>query len=885
MLGISSGLMYGGAFQQDTAFRSTWDTRNLKYQLDEDGEPTSTVISSANDTIVLPITGSTGLDFTVWWGDPANTSTHVTAVGADTTFTYDDPGVYTIVIEGVIGDRWQSTSTVGKQDELKLTNISNWGSFTTGDLAYVFQNCSNMTCTATDSLTVGGFTLSYLFKGCASMTAVNTSDWDMSGVTHMDHAFGYCTSLVTVDASNWDTSSFNGIRSCFRECTSLETLDVSEWDMSSVRDMEYFFQSCTSLVDASTTPTTPALDVSGWRFQSHTSFNEVHLKSLFASCTGLKVLDVSNWTTSGVDNMMNLFAGCTGVETLNTAAWDTRSLVLCSAMFQNCIITQAYVAAVGDYVWDMSSVTNMNNMFNNCDGLTDGASLPVQDWDITSVEHCSRFAKFCSNLTEFRGDDWDFSSMLQCYDMFMHCPKLATIDTTDWRFPVATRTSSLFNGCGLLETNTSACKINVTNLFLKADGSHSTAITDINSMFANCVLLTAIDVSNWDVTNVTTCSSIFSKCYALTNAGVAGVAMWNNDGAGSGNPSTTAKLESVGGMFYENRALTTIPIGVNAAGAPWVGPSVTNMDQMFRLCTGLTALDVSAFNTVNVTSMIRTFMSCSALETIDVQAWNVSSATSLRSLFEGCTALDDLGTNGGGTHIGVKNWDVSSLLDAGRLFHTCTSLPSGALDVSDWDTSSVTSTEWMFYNSNVGNIVVTDWDVGDLIDMTGMFHGANIVTLDISDWNDSPSSTAQVRGMSDFVSSCADLRNFDVSNLVTSGAHRVDDFFMNTAITNTAIYAGIANWDISSLKERGQEDWEENTVTNSGLHRLLNSTTNEMSTAEYNAVLEAWVLQDASNMTVDFDAAVADGAGATAHATLVLAVASGGKGWTITDGN
>ena len=130
MLGISSGLMYG-AFQQDTAFRTTWDTRNLKILTDE------SVVSSANDTIVLPITGAGGLDFTVWWGDPANTSTHVTAVGADTTFTYDTPGIYTIVIEGVIGDRWQTTSTVGKQDELKLTNISNWGSFTTGAIPYL----------------------------------------------------------------------------------------------------------------------------------------------------------------------------------------------------------------------------------------------------------------------------------------------------------------------------------------------------------------------------------------------------------------------------------------------------------------------------------------------------------------------------------------------------------------------------------------------------------------------------------------------------------------------------------------------------------------------------------------------------------------------------
>lgn len=852
MLGISSGLMYGGALQQDTAFRSTWDTRTPSY-IDDD--PELAVESSAVDTIILPLTGTTGHDFTIWWGDPANSSTQVLAdrdVSANpVSFTYDDAGVYEIAIEGVIGHKWQFGS--GANDRKKITNVSNWGTFTTGAETYGFHKCSNMICTATDSLTIGGTTMAYWFSGTAIVT-INTSSWELGNVVSFESTFAYCSSLVTIDTSRWDTSSWNQIRNAFNGCTNLSVIDVSGWDMRGVRDCEYLFAYNTSL-------TGNALDVSGWRFQEHGAFpaedpqtNSIHVRYMFFGCTGLTELDVSNWTTSGIDTFSGIFLNCSNIAVLNTSTWNTRSAIKINSLFHNCLnLEVAQVASSGSYIWNTSSVTDMSNMFNNCPKIT---TIPVAGWDISNVTSCGRFALNCSEITSFPADDWEFDEMLTPYEMLRGCVKLETIDTTDWQLPKATNCHEMFRDCESLQT-------------LVCTNWGMGDATNINSLFQNCELVEVLNVANWDVTNVTTMTSLFADCTALTTAGIAGVGNWNN-----GSPSTTAKITTMAGAFSNCTTLTTIPI------SDWDVREVTSMDNLFFGCTNLVdsagGLDVSSWVTSKLQTMFRTFRSCTNLITINISGWDMAEVTSLKEAFAYCTSC---------TALDVSNWNVSSLLDAEYAFHSCIALANNSLDVSDWNsspssTTSITNTSWMFHSLNVGNIVVTDWDVRGVIDMSGMFYNSDIIALDVSGWNTFPSSTAQVKSMRKFVSQCTDLADLNVSSLDTSGVEDLNQFFASTPCASS-VYADIKHWDISSLKERGQENWEGNTVTDSGLNGLLSGTTNEMSTVEYDAVLVAWEGYNTSNMTVDFDAAQASssGAGADAHAALV------NRGWTITDGD
>ena len=106
------------------------------------------------------------------------------------------------------------------------------------------------------------------------------------------------------------------------------------------------------------------------------------------------------------------------------------------------------------------------------------------------------------------------------------------------------------------------------------------SFTDTSYMFYYCQSLTALDLSNFDTSNVTDMRYMFNECSKLTNLDLS-----NFD---------TSK--------------------------------VTGMNSMFDNCSSLTTLDLSHFDTSNVTSMNSMFYNCSNL-TLDCSSWNVDKVT------------------------------------------------------------------------------------------------------------------------------------------------------------------------------------------------------------------------------------------------------------------
>jgi len=81
------------------------------------------------------------------------------------------------------------------------------------------------------------------------------------------------------------------------------------------------------------------------------------------------------------------------------------------------------------------------------------------------------------------------------------------------------------------------------------------------------------------------------------------------------------------------------------------------------------------------------FRSCSSLTTLDVSEWDTSSVTNMAGMFRSCSSL---------TTLDVSLWDTSSVTNMAGMFNSCTSLTT--LNVSSWDTSSVSNMSYMFFN-------------------------------------------------------------------------------------------------------------------------------------------------------------------------------------------
>ena len=124
--------------------------------------------------------------------------------------------------------------------------------------------------------------------------------------------------------------------------------------------------------------------------------------------------------------------------------------------------------------WDISNVTNTNNMFFNCKALT---SLDISKWNTSKVTNMSAMFYICKSLTSLDVSKWNTGNVTDMSGIFNSCQKLQSIDVSKW--------------------NTSK-------------------VIDTANMFNTCSLLTSLDLSNWDTSNVKYMSFMFANCRSLT---------------------------------------------------------------------------------------------------------------------------------------------------------------------------------------------------------------------------------------------------------------------------------------------------------------------------------------------------------------------------------
>ena len=127
---------------------------------------------------------------------------------------------------------------------------------------------------------------------------------------------------------------------------------------------------------------------------------------------------------------------------------------------------------------------------------------------------------------------------------------------------------------------------------------------------------------------------------------------------------------------------------------------VIDTSYMFSVCSKLTSLDLSNFNTQNVTDMRFMFYKCSSLTSLNLNNFNTEMVTDMSCMFFGCTSLPSLN---------VSNFDTKKVTDMSYMFSGCSSLAT--LNLSSFKTNSVTN-------------------------MPGMFSGCTFLeTLDLSNFN------------------------------------------------------------------------------------------------------------------------------------------------------
>ena len=165
-----------------------------------------------------------------------------------------------------------------------------------------------------------------------------------------------------------------------------------------------------------------------------------------------------------VTNMSEMFYNCDSLTSLDLSNWDTSKVTKMISMFYYCLGLTTLDSISN---WDTSNVTNMGQMFKNCYGLI---TLDLSNWDTSNVISMYGMFSYCTSLTSV-GDlsNWDTSNVISCNQMFYHCYDLASLDLSNWDTSKVTDMSYMFSSCsGLTEVRM---------------GGNPSSLTKVNDMF------------------------------------------------------------------------------------------------------------------------------------------------------------------------------------------------------------------------------------------------------------------------------------------------------------------------------------------------------------------------------------------------------------------
>ena len=157
----------------------------------------------------------------------------------------------------------------------------------------------------------------------------------------------------------------------------------------------------------------------------------------------------------------------------------------------------------------------------------------------------------------------------------------------------------------------------------------------------------------------------------------------------------------------------------------------------------------------------------------------------LGSMFSGCRQLCEKNADGEVVW-NLTTWDVSEATSTDWMFANCEKFNA---DLSTWQTGNVTNTHAMFQDCPLFNGDLSGWNVGKVTKMHAMFQGCSAFNGDLSKWD-----VRSVKSTSDMFAACtsfnSDLSGWDVSNVMSATS-----MFQGC----TAFNADLSGWNVGKV--------------------------------------------------------------------------------------
>ena len=161
--------------------------------------------------------------------------------------------------------------------------------------------------------------------------------------------------------------------------------------------MNYMFHNCRSLI---------SLNLSNFNTK-----NVLEMVYMFKGCSSLKYLDVSNFDTSKITGMTSMLDGCTELISLNLSNFNTQKVGNIDQMFRGC--ESLKILDISNF--NTSLIQKMNNLFENCSSLE---SLDLSSFDTSHVSNMEKMFLNCKKLEYIYLFDYKVNNALSLTEIF-----------------------------------------------------------------------------------------------------------------------------------------------------------------------------------------------------------------------------------------------------------------------------------------------------------------------------------------------------------------------------------------------------------------------------------------------------------------------------------
>ena len=446
--------------------------------------------------------------------------------------------------------------------------------------------------------------MSYMFADCAKLKTIDLSHFTTDNVTTMSHMFSGCTSLGSLDLCGFEMNEVADTRSMFEGCSSLKTIYCNmNWGKKlTLKESGSMFLGCTSLTNGTTSYNASKVDkayarpgsgyftekdeifgvigaskeqfilyynklrdgmqgIAHWESKRYPLVHEIVLDASmkdarptntrywfapFANARKIRKLDYLN--TSEVTDMSYMFDYCRNVTSLDVSGFDMSKVSNTSHMFEGCRILKTIYCKAD---WSQSEVlTKSENMFFHCLDLIGGFSTKF------SEEHIDKEYARLDHGDDLKGY---FTAPAEVYGVLSSDKKTVTLyydskcmhngGSTNW---LADFKQHEVTKIVLDKSMVSMAPKDLSYMFFELKDLKSiegleylnTSIcTNMQFMFAGCSSLKKIDITGFNIKNLTNTFGMFANCSQLER-------IYCND-----DWSASEKLTDSQGMFQGCTAL------------------------------------------------------------------------------------------------------------------------------------------------------------------------------------------------------------------------------------------------------------------------------------------------------------------------------------------